>query len=147
MTFLTGCAPATLPGHMSLSEAARGHFVSFPFVHSSCPSPHLLPASAGLVFCHRSLGKSQGTLDAEGGARGGKEGRRGGCGVPRGTAAGLGTHRRLWAELGAHLQVPVHNVFLVTVVHSRYDLEGRGEEGRLAAGGPQSSQPPSVETP
>lgn len=146
MTFLTGCAPVTLPGHMSLSKAAGGHFVSFPFVHSSCSCPNLLPALAGLVFCHRSLGKSQGVLDAEGGARGGKEGRRGGHGVPRGTAAGLGTSRHLWAELGAHLQVPVHNVFLVTVVHSRHDLQGRGEEGRLVTGGPQSSQPPS-ETP
>ena len=53
---------------------------------------------------------------------------------------------RLRAEPGAHLQVPVDNVFLVTVVHSRYDLQGTGEEGSLVTCGPLSSQAPS-ETP
>lgn len=47
---------------------------------------------------------------------------------------GLRTSGGPMAELGAysgvktHLQVPVYNVFLVTVVHSRDDLWGRGVE-------------------
>lgn len=53
-------------------------------------------------------------------------------GNPGGPEVGLGTSEGPVAELGAHsgvkthLQVPVHNVFLVTVVHSRDDLWGRG---------------------
>lgn len=30
-----------------------------------------------------------------------------------------------YSGLGAYLQVPVYNVFLVTVVHGRYNLGGR----------------------
>lgn len=42
------------------------------------------------------------------------------CGLRQGTCGAAGG--------GAHLQVPVYNVFLVTVVHSRYYLEGREEK-------------------
>ena len=31
-----------------------GHFVSFPFVHSSCPHPPPAPPSAGLVFATKA---------------------------------------------------------------------------------------------
>lgn len=53
-------------------------------------------------------------------------------GNPGGPEVGLRTNGGSVAELGAHsgmkthLQVPVYNVFLVTVVHSRHNLWGRG---------------------
>lgn len=42
------------------------------------------------------------------------------------TAEGTGHPRRRGRCWEAHLQVPVYNVFLVAVVHSRHDLEGGG---------------------
>lgn len=52
------------------------------------------------------------------------------CGPRWGACAGVG---------GAHLQVPVYNVFLVTVVHSRHDLEGRA--GRVSPSRPRTPRP------
>lgn len=122
--FRTVCIPATLPG---TPEAVRGHFVSFPFVHSSCPRPPA-PCFGWPCFCHRSLGTSQGALDAEGEHEEERKGDVAEGGSARGTAAGVSGLSR-----GAHLQVPVDNIFLVTVVHGRHNLQGRGEERRLVA--------------
>lgn len=90
------------------------------------PPPYLLPQLLAFLS-YGSLGKSQGALDAEGGGWGEKRGNVEAIGDPQ------GDWRRDWGQVGgvcglrwgaysevggAHLQVPVYNVFLVTVVHS-----------------------------
>lgn len=76
-----------------------------------------------------------------------EEKRAGGiCWRPREPWSG-GAGRSLRAELGsprsqqggAYLQVPVYNVFLVTIVHSRNDLGGRGKVGYLWLPKPSAS--------
>lgn len=127
--------PVSLFSTYTIAWGVLGHFVSFPLF--SPPAPTTLPAPQLLAFlCYRSLGKSQGALDAEGGGRGEKRGNVEAMGIPRGTGGGTGDKWGVcglrWGACsevgGAHLQVPVYNVFLVTVVHSRYDLEGTEEK-------------------
>lgn len=75
-------------------------------------------------------------LGAEGGACGEKVDC--GRGYRRSPGTGGGLSWELVVGRGAHLQVPVDNVFLVTVVHSRYNL-GERREGQL----PEAPKPPS----
>lgn len=134
----------TIWGH----SRTLGFFLFYSLLLSLLPthSPICWPC-----YCHKRLGKNSRGPEYSGRSRWRKGGNVvEGSGEPQGTRDGAGVKRGIcglsWEVTvgwGTHLQVPVYNVLLVTVVHSRYNLGVReGKEDQFLVAPKPLSLPP-----